>query len=896
MLNVFSTSLVFRSAAIVLCIALLAGAVFSGMTYVVMAKKERAQHQIRMNELLSTVEDTVKIACFLNDKNLAAEVGRGLLKNHFISQVMIQNDSHILAQVGEVKEDLQLLGGGQIVRQVTSPFNSQEVVCKIMLDLNPDVIQQSVAERSLLVVYLLLMQAFVVACAVVLMVLKLITRPIKNISDRLHHLSAELGAKLNIPAGHQHDEIGRLVDDVNALLNRLVMILDDERNLRIQRGIEEKKFRAIFENAETGIFVVDRFGRLYSYNRAFARVLGLKEPSLSHSPVRMLQEYMGEASAKCCELIELSLRENKGVSEDIFVSFIEEKENKWLSLVLNPIEEDMLQGLLNDISDRKRVEESTRQLAMTLREAKLAADRANQTKSDFLANMSHEIRTPLNAILGFSALLLDTELTPQQKDFLESINTGGDALLSQINDLLDFSKIEAGKLELEYIDFDLRRSIEESLELVAAKAVEKRLELVGLVDPSVPWRLNGDPVRLRQIVLNLLNNAIKFSSAGPVLIRVRAQAVYHDQYQLHIEVEDHGIGIDPEIRAILFQPFSQADASTTRRFGGTGLGLSICKRLAEAMGGKIDVISEPNKGATFWFEIILNRAKVNVLPPSLPLSLKGKRVLIVDDLAANRELLSLQLQSMGLETEAFGSAVAALLRLNEGNDFSVAFLDGHMPYMDGFSLAKSINAMPAHADMPLVLLSSIGGVGQTGMAQQAGFTAFLSKPIRTSQLYGCLEVVFSLSEGKPPARELLTMGVIEEQRAVIKPYLLLAEDNLLNQKIAVLMLEKMGFRVDVVGDGLAAVKAVEQQNYDLVLMDCQMPEMDGFEATRTIRNLENDKKNIVILALTANAFKEDMRRCLDAGMNGFLSKPISIDALQLEIEKWLPVKYIQGHL
>ncbi|MCX7208410.1 MAG: response regulator [Proteobacteria bacterium] len=265
-------------------------------------------------------------------------------------------------------------------------------------------------------------------------------------------------------------------------------------------------------------------------------------------------------------------------------------------------------------------------------------------------------------------------------------------------------------------------------------------------------------------------------------------------------------------------------------------------------------------------------------------------MLIVDDLAANRELLSLQLQSMGLETEAFGSDVAALLRLNEGNDFSVAFLDGHMPYMNGFALAKSINAMPAHAAMPLVLLSSIGGLGQSDMAHEAGFTAFLSKPIRTSQLYGCLEVVFSLTEVKKPERTLITLGAIEEQRAVIKPYLLLAEDNLLNQKIAVLMLEKIGCRVDVVDDGVAAVRAVEQQNYDLVLMDCQMPKMDGFDATRAIRILDSDKNKIVILALTANAFKEDRERCIEAGMNGFLSKPISIDALQNEISKWLPTR------
>ncbi|MEN9657320.1 MAG: hypothetical protein RL571_785 [Pseudomonadota bacterium] len=887
MLKLLNTSLVFRSATLVLCIALLTGAIFSGITYFVLAEKERAEHRLRTNELLSTVEDTVKIACFLNDNNLAAEVVRGLLKNHFINRVIIKNEHAILAQAGGEKIGIDELVQGSIVRQISSPFNSQEIVCQIALDLDPQVIQRNAAERSKFIVYLLLMQAMLVALAVVLIVLRLITRPIKDISDHLHHLSAELGAKLQLPSGHGRDEIGRLVDDVNALLNRLVLILDNERNLRIQREIDEKKYRTIFENAETGIFVVDKFGRLYSYNLSFMRLLGV-EP-LTSNRVEMLQYYLGEAAPRCCELIDLSLKENRGVNEDLFVSFLDEKDSKWLSLVLNPIDEVMLQGLLDDISDRKKGEESAKKIALSLQNAKMAADRANQTKSDFLANMSHEIRTPLNAILGFSALLRDTTLDAQQKDFVAAINTGGDALLSQINDLLDFSKIEAGKLELELLDFDLRRTIEESLDLVMSKALEKKIEIVLLIDPNVPWCINGDSSRLRQILLNLLNNAIKFSSKGPILIRVNTVLISSNQYRLRIDVVDKGIGIAPAVKAQLFKPFAQADASTTRRFGGTGLGLSICRRLAEAMGGQIDVRSKEGEGSVFWFEIIVSKANQTQIPFVLPAELIGQSVLLLAELPANCELLSVQLQALGFFVKAFTSGDAFLQVLQQRQDICLVFLDAQLVEQDDFQLLTTLRSAPAYAELPLILLS--GGIGLLGRAEQArgrGFIALLNKPIRTAQLFECLQVAFSLQVTE---EEIPSLPAIGMQYFVEKSYVLLAEDNLLNQKIALLMLERIGCRVDVVDDGKAAVQAVEKNTYDLVLMDCQMPNMDGFDATRTIRALSSDKCNVIILALTANAFKEDVQRCLDSGMNGFLSKPISIEVLQAELLKWISTKH-----
>jgi len=539
-------------------------------------------------------------------------------------------------------------------------------------------------------------------------------------------------------------------------------------------------------------------------------------------------------------------------------------------------------GVLIDIDERKRNEEA-------LQEARRIAEMASRSKSDFLANMSHEIRTPLNAVIGFATLLADTGLDRRQAEFVDTIRTAGDALLTLINDLLDFSKIEAGKLELEETEFDARATLEDTLEIVTEKALAKGLDIACLVEPSVPWRVIGDPARLRQILLNLLNNAVKFTEAGEVVARARAVDEAPGWVRLRVEVRDTGIGIEPETISRLFSPFTQADASTTRRFGGTGLGLSICKRLVEAMSGAIGVNSEPGQGSTFWFEIRVRRGEEDEAPERLPLDLHGQRVLVVDDFAANRELLRLQLDALGLLAECFAEPQAALCRLSESDaQFVLGIFDMQMPNMNGMMLAERVRDMPRWQSLPLILLTSLAMPGQAAQARAAHFSAYLAKPVRQAQLLFCVQEALRLGTHREGC--LLTAHTLAERLAATRPHVLLAEDNLVNQKVAVLMLERLGCRVDVVENGRLALEAVAAHDYALVLMDCQMPEMDGYMATQAIRQLEGEKARIPIVAMTANAFKSDIDRCMAVGMNGFVAKPVSPTALGEALLPWLKLE------
>ena len=646
----------------------------------------------------------------------------------------------------------------------------------------------------------------------------------------------------------------------------------------------EAKFRTLGESAPDCIFMADRIGQWIYCNSPWTKMTGFSsEESMGHGWIRALHP---EDKDKILGQWDAALRERHDLSQE-FRLLTAAGQVRWVSCRVAPVQYESAEngetggfaGSIRDISSSKQVEEA-------LRRAKTDAEAAVKAKSEFLAKMSHEIRTPMNGVIGMTSLLSDTEMTSQQREYADTIRRSAESLLLLINDVLDFSKVEARRLIFETIDFNLQETIEGSLELLAETAQAKNIELAGFVLADVPTQLRGDPGRLRQVFVNLVSNAVKFTEYGEVVVSVANLAETETHVDLRLEVRDTGIGIPAEVQPRLFQVFSQADSSTTRKYGGTGLGLAISKQLIELMGGQIGFTSVPGQGSTFWFTARFEKQSTPAKTALEPTNLSNLHVLIVDDNQTNRRIMEDQLQAWGIRATSAAGAQEALEKLQDATEhpFDIVLLDMHMPGMNGISLAEVIKADPRLARARIIILTSLGQLMDDAQLERIGIDACLVKPVKQARLYECLTGIRALPRKQVENKPLsLTVRGAPPQPLRI----LLAEDNAINQKVAVAQLRKLGYSPDVVGNGMEALEAVQRQRYDVILMDCQMPQMDGYESTRQIRRREQTQgsKPVYIIAMTANAMQGDREKCLEARMNDYLSKPVKVTDLRSALER-----------
>jgi PAS domain S-box-containing protein len=673
----------------------------------------------------------------------------------------------------------------------------------------------------------------------------------------------------------------------------------------------EARLGALLDAAPDASVIVDKAGRIARVNAQTERLFGYAREELLGRPVELLlperfrrghvrhrASYQAAPRARPMGMgLDLYARRKDGSEVPVEVSLSP----------LQTAEGTLVISAIRDITARKQAEQALERTNRQLARANEELARASRVKSAFLATMSHEIRTPMNGVIGMMDLLLDTTLTPEQHEYAETVRASGEALLTLLNDILDFSKIEAGRLDLEVTDCDVRRIVEDVVDLFAAQARDRGLELASLVYQDVPPVLRGDPGRLRQVLTNLIGNAIKFTEQGEVVVRATLAEQTDEAALVRFAVTDTGIGMTPEEQTQLFQPFSQADSSTTRKYGGTGLGLAISKRLVELMSGEIGVESALGQGSTFWFTARLSRPTTSSLAAPAAADLRGKRVLVVDDNATTCQIVHDQIMSWGMLNGMAADAQSALTTLREaqrgGTPYDVAIVDLDMPDMDGLELARAIRANPALAAIKLVLLVStrLCEPSDDEAAWQADIDAFLTKPVRQSPLYNSLVMVLSGSVGQHiPATDVAANGGARPHTASvgeahvgdvhIRGRVLVVEDNVVNQRVAVRMLEKQGYRADAAANGREAVEMLTQIPYDLVLMDCQMPVMDGYAATAEIRRREREQGAVAgrtpIIAMTASALNGDAEKCLAAGMDDYLAKPVNVQRLEAVLARW----------
>ncbi|HVZ48503.1 MAG TPA: response regulator, partial [Gemmatimonadaceae bacterium] len=679
------------------------------------------------------------------------------------------------------------------------------------------------------------------------------------------------------------------------------------RRLREQRRAAEqdlverdRTLNAIIDSSPNAVVVLDKHGRVIRHNEAAERLFHRRSLGVLGEPIsRFVQCAVDFDGADVPAFLNAAAREAEAVRADGTAYPVEVR---WAAFEVQ--HEQLFTVILIDITERKETERA-------LIQARDSAEAAARAKSEFLAMMSHEIRTPMNGVLGMTSLLADTTLSAEQRQFVEATRRSADLLMSVINDILDFSKVEAGKMTIEPIPFDLHAAIGEVTELLVPRAIEKQVELVMRVHPDTPNRVVGDSGRIRQVLLNLAGNALKFTEQGHVVVSVEG-AVAGDAVTLRFEVSDTGIGIPAAVVPTLFSPFMQADASTTRRFGGTGLGLSISKRLVELMGGEIGVTSTEGQGSTFWFTLTLPVDRSPAPVAVAPVSLGGVRVLVVDDVDVNVRLLTEWLRSWRMRSDAAPSGERALAMLREAaarqDPFRIAILDYLMPRMDGEMLGRAIREDAAIRGTALILATSAAQRGDADRFQSAGFDAYLTKPFRPSVVAAACEAVLSRNPG---AHEpIITRHSLIERGNHLSPAaatplvappasratdhagatvrVLLAEDNPVNQMVATRMLERLNCRIDVANDGAEAVTMAQRFPYDIVFMDVQMPGVDGLEATRRIRAGGHPAADVHIVAMTANAMQGDRERCLDAGMDDYVTKPVTPDSLRQALDRRSP--------
>jgi PAS domain S-box-containing protein len=888
---------------------------------------ERKSFRGAMTSELTALADTLgantAASLAFNDRKSATDVlGALRAEKHIVGACLYDNYGAIFAEyrrdgngtglaMPPRREDGEVFGKESVIHyQTVSLGGEKSGAIAIISDLGA--LQgkfRQYTEISIIVILISVLATYLVSSRL----LRLITEPILHLAEIAGRVTAREDYTVRAVARGK-DEIGTLIGSFNQMLERIqerdaaLQGAKDELEMRVQARTTELQMevnerRRAEENLQTSLkdledlnFAMDqhcivartdRRGTITFVNEKFCSISKYSKEELlgkdhrivnsKHHPKEFIAELWQTISSGRVWKGEIKNRTKNGGTYWVDTTIVpfRDAEGKPVQYI----------AIRSDITALKRIQED-------LLGAKEVAEAASRAKSEFLANMSHEIRTPLNGVMGMTDLALETELTPEQREYLETVKMSSDSLLTVINDILDFSKIEAGKIDLEDTDFNLRDSLETTLKTLALRADEKGLELMCEVAPEVPEVVRGDSTRLRQIVINLVGNAIKFTDKGEIAVKVQIESKGNGDCICRFTVADTGIGIPESKRELIFAPFSQADTSTTRKYGGTGLGLTISTRLVQMMGGKIWVESEMGHGSQFHFTVRLGvaEAKEIVLGTVAPSEvLRGVRVLVVDDNRTNCRILEGMLLRWHMKPSVVNGGQAALEQLSAarqaGEPYKLILTDMHMPDMDGFGLVEQIRKSPELATATIMMLTSAGHRGDAARCEELGVAAYLLKPVRQSELR---EAVARVLGARPQggAIPLITRFSLQDAREP-DAYLsvLLAEDNLVNQRLAVRLLEKRGHRVVVAGTGVEALRALEKERFDLVLMDVQMPEMDGLEATAAIREKEKSTgAHQAIVALTAHAMKGDREKCMAAGMDGYLTKPIRPNELDQLLE------------